>query len=368
MKYIFISAFIVVFLLLHILFYLRVIKKTSFSNKVKTALLYFSVVNFAFAMIYLYLRYVSGASSFLYYISSLSIGFTFLIFLNTVFYEIVNAISHFAPFNESKRDLFRRGSDLSFLALSSAYSIKAIDNGLKLPAIARIEVNQNIFKDTKRVVQISDMHISGLIDREFVKKSVAMINTLNADIVVITGDLIDDRIANLYKAVDELKSIKSKFGTYFILGNHEYIHNPKEILDYLTSINIKTLINENVQVDGINIIGVNDLMGNRLDVYKPNLAKAIKGIDKNLPTLLLAHQPKFIEELENFEPNLILSGHTHGGQIWPFAYLVKLIQPYLKGLHKISKKTYIYVNSGIGFWGPPMRLGSRAEITIIKWK
>jgi predicted MPP superfamily phosphohydrolase len=97
----------------------------------------------------------------------------------------------------------------------------------------------------------------------------------------------------------------------------------------------------------------------------PDIHKAFKGTNPDFKTILLAHQPKFIEELGNYTPELILSGHTHGGQIWPFEYLVRLQQPYIKGLHKLPNGSYIYVNSGIGFWGPPMRLGSQAEITYI---
>jgi hypothetical protein len=99
----------------------------------------------------------------------------------------------------------------------------------------------------------------------------------------------------------------------------------------------------------------------------PDITAAMQQIPKESPSILLAHQPKFINHLEGFTPSLILSGHTHGGQIWPFGYLVRLVQPYLKGLHTIGPNRHIYVNSGIGFWGPAMRLNSQSEITCISW-
>ncbi len=154
---------------------------------------------------------------------------------------------------------------------------------------------------------------------------------------------------------------------YYILGNHEYFHEPLKIIDFIKSTNITLLLNENKTIDalGLNVVGVTDLMGYRVSLLEPDIHKAFKGCNPEYKTILLAHQPKFIEELGAYTPELILSGHTHGGQIWPFGYLVKLQQPYVKGLHSLDNGSHIYVNSGIGFWGPPMRLASQAEIAYI---
>jgi len=151
------------------------------------------------------------------------------------------------------------------------------------------------------------------------------------------------------------------------LGNHEYFHNPEEIIKYIRTTNIKLLLNENIQIDDLklNVVGVTDLVGYRMQLFEPDIHKAFKDTNPEYKTILLAHQPKFIEYLDSYKPELILSGHTHGGQIWPFGYLVKLQQPYVKGLHTLVNGSSIYVNSGIGFWGPPMRLASQAEIAYI---
>jgi predicted MPP superfamily phosphohydrolase len=126
------------------------------------------------------------------------------------------------------------------------------------------------------------------------------------------------------------------------------------------------LENENEYIgkdgEGFNLVGVYDVMGYRLNKYMPDLNKALKN-KKNAPTILLAHQPKYIEEVSNVD--LMLSGHTHGGQIYPFKYLIKLVQPYIKGLHQHNDDLQIYINKGTGFWGPPMRLGASSEITLI---
>ena len=181
---------------------------------------------------------------------------------------------------------------------------------------------------------------------------------------------MDTKLAFAKAALDELKNLNSKFGTYFIVGNHEYFHGVKPIIDYVNSLGIKTLENENVYIgpkdNGFYLCGVYDRFGNRYGAYKPDINKALENTNTH-PTVLLAHQPKFIEEIENTVGiDLILCGHTHGGQIFPFNFLVKLQQPYVRGLNTHNEFTQVYVNKGTGFWGPPMRLGASSEITFLK--
>jgi len=182
----------------------------------------------------------------------------------------------------------------------------------------------------------------------------------------MTGDLIDTDIDSIKHAVLALTHIRSKYGVYMILGNHEYFHNPREIIDFIRRETPFTLLlNDTIVLNDlkVNIVGVTDLFGYRVKLLEPNFHKAFESINKDYPTVLLTHQPKSIELLGPYQPDLILSGHTHGGQIWPFNHLVSLQQPYVKGLHTLPYGGKIYINSGIGFWGPPMRLGSQAEIT-----
>jgi predicted MPP superfamily phosphohydrolase len=167
-----------------------------------------------------------------------------------------------------------------------------------------------------------------------------------------------------------MKNIQSKYGTYFIVGNHEYFHGVKPIIDYVNSLGIKTLENENIYIGekdkGFYLCGVYDWFGNKYGSYQPDINKALENTT-NQPTILLAHQPKYITQLETTKGiDLVLCGHTHGGQIFPFNFLVKLQQPYIKGLHTHNEFTQVYVNKGTGFWGPPMRLGASSEITILK--
>ena len=193
---------------------------------------------------------------------------------------------------------------------------------------------------------------------------------LNADSVVITGDLVDTKLEYAIPALNELKNIQSKYGTYFIVGNHEYFHGVKPIIDYVNSLGIKTLENENIYIGekdkGFYLCGVYDWFGNKYGSYQRDINKALENTS-NQPTILLAHQPKYITQVETTKGiDLVLCGHTHGGQIFPFNFLVKLQQPYIKGLHTHNEFTQVYVNKGTGFWGPPMRLGASSEITILK--
>ncbi|MGB5866953.1 MAG: metallophosphoesterase, partial [Arcobacteraceae bacterium] len=151
-------------------------------------------------------------------------------------------------------------------------------------------------------------------------------------------------------------------------GNHEYIHGVEEIIQTVNSLGIKTLENENLYIgeenSGFNLAGVYDVAGYRREHHMPDLEKALHNQDSDSPTVLLAHQPRYINEVKE-GVDLVLSGHTHGGQLYPFRVLVKIVQPYLAGLYQHNENTQIYVNKGTGFWGPPMRLGASSEITQI---
>ena len=362
--FIFFSLFLLFFFALHYLFYSRVIKKLLVSDKTKKVLTILLGLNFISNIFYVLGRYTDIVSASLYYLFSISIGISFVLLLYLVVHEFIHLFHKtLKNVDQSKRDFIKKSGDGMMLALSAGYVSTAVYEGTKEPAINVVKANLFDFS----IVQISDLHIGGLIDREFVKHSVEKINSLKADVVVITGDLIDTKIEAVKEAVLELTHIRSKQGIYYILGNHEYFHDPLEIIAFMKETNITLLLNESVTIDALklNIVGVTDLFGYRVQLLEPNIDKAFQKCNSDYKTILLAHQPKFIEELKGYKPELILSGHTHGGQIWPFNHLVKLQQPYVKGLHKLSNGSAIYVNSGIGFWGPPMRLNSQAEIAYI---
>ncbi|MCG3665048.1 metallophosphoesterase [Aliarcobacter butzleri] len=293
----------------------------------------------------------------------------FLTFIITLLHEIISFGISKTKYTKNRREFFKKGLDIGVISAVIATNVKAIDNARHVE-LEVIDVKINNLKKTYIIVQISDIHIGGLITKNFIKSMVDKINLLNADIVVITGDLVDTKLEFARPALDELKNLQSKYGTYFIVGNHEYFHGVKPIIDYVNSLGIKTLENQNVYIgekdEGFYLAGVYDRFGFRYGSYIPDINKALENCENN-PTILLAHQPKYINEIKDTKNiDLILCGHTHGGQIFPFNFLVKLEQPYVKGLHQHNDTTQVYVNKGTGFWGPPMRLGASSEITVLR--
>ena len=365
-------AMIVVMGVVHLFFYKRVAKRLHLGAQTLKILRWLVIINLLGIVGYLAGRYFVDIPTTLYFLFSLSLGIGFCFFILALLYEFIHFLIHAIPFNPKKRAFIKKTSDIAVVTLGGAYLGTAIYEGQKEPQIVPITLNQNLFTQPYRIVQISDMHIGGLIDEEFVQKTVEKINALDVDFITITGDLTDAPIGQIKQSVAHLANLRSRFGTFYIVGNHEYFHGLEDTINYIKTLGITVLENSSLMIgrenDRFNIAGLYDYFGYRKGDFVPDIGKVLSQIDSNHPTLLLAHQPKQTEKLENFKPNLILSGHTHGGQIFPFAYLVRLQQPYLKGLYEISKKEAIYVNSGIGFWGPKMRLGSSAEITLITWQ
>lgn len=356
-----------VFVLLNVYIHKRFILKLDATKKVKHYLNIFLSINFLGFIGYILARYYVNMPEWLYFLLSLPIGIMFLLFCTAVIYDASRVILSHAPISKQRRNFFKKSLDISSLLAATALSAKAMYDA-KFVKLEHVDVKLKNLVQPYKIVQLSDIHIAGLINAEFIKNIVQRVNLLNPDIVVITGDLIDIEISAAKDALNELSKLKSKYGTYFIVGNHEYFHGITKIINKVKSLGIRVLENENVYIGeascGFNLAGVYDVFGYRTNTYVPDLNKALRGVDKNSPTILLAHQPKYIKEVKN-GVDLMLSGHTHGGQIYPFRFLVKLQQPYIEGLHKHNENLQIYVNKGTGFWGPPMRLGASSEITEI---
>ncbi len=273
----------------------------------------------------MFARYNPTLPNWAYFLLSIPIGVIFLLFIATLFYEASSRILDAIPLNEKKKRLFQKKSlDITAVGVAGSVNAKAMYNAKEIE-LEKVEVKIKDLKKPYSIVQLSDVHIGGLIDKEFISNLVKRVNKLEADIVVITGDLVDTNLKYAKDALDELKNIKSKYGNYFIVGNHEYFHGVVSIIDYVNTLGFKTLENENVYIGekdkGFFLAGgVYDIFGYRIDNYKPDLNKALIGTNAS-PTVLLAHQPKFIEEVVNVD--LVLSGHTHGGQIFPFNFFSK---------------------------------------------
>lgn len=216
-----------------------------------------------------------------------------------------------------------------------------------------------------RLVQISDVHIGPLLRKEWLAGVVARVTSLAPDAVAITGDLVDGSVRELSAQVAPLAALQAPRGVYFVTGNHEYYSGHREWLAHLPSLGIRPLQNERVELaPGLHVAGIHDPTAAGTD-DPPDLDRALAGRPPGEPVVLLAHQPRQFAEAARKGVELTLSGHTHGGQIFPFTWLVRLAQPWVAGPYRAGE-SQLYVSRGTGFWGPPMRLAAPPEITLLK--
>ncbi len=216
-----------------------------------------------------------------------------------------------------------------------------------------------------RIIQVSDIHMGPTIGQDFIQTIVREVNALKPDLVAITGDLVDGTLTQLEGQTAPLKELRARDGVFFVTGNHEYYTGDvDEWLAWLSGIGIRSLRNEHITIrGGFDLAGTDDFSA-RGNGHHQDIPKALEGRGKDKPVILMAHQPRSFHEAKGLGVDLQLSGHTHGGQIYPFTYVVGLFQPYMAGLYQ-EGNSQLYVSRGTGYWGPPMRLGSPAEITEI---
>ena len=217
-----------------------------------------------------------------------------------------------------------------------------------------------------RIVQISDLHIGVLIRKPMIKMIVEKVNALDPDLVVITGDLVDEEASHLDGLSDELKKIRSKNGVLACTGNHEFYAGVEMAEKWASKAGIEFLRNTSRLIGGgLTVYGRDDPASSFSGLKPPTLDGMIGSTTKQTPVILLQHQPREFEKAASLGVDIMLSGHTHKGQIFPIEYISKLIYPRQYGRYTLGDST-MYVSSGAGTWGPPMRLGASPEIVLIK--
>jgi uncharacterized protein len=220
------------------------------------------------------------------------------------------------------------------------------------------------------IAQISDLHVGPTIKRRFVERIVERVNRLEADVVAITGDIVDGSVRELAHHAEPLGRLASRHGTYVVTGNHEYYSGVHGWVRELRRLGTRVLLNEHVVLDhdgaAIALAGVTDWSGHHFDpAHASDPHAAAAGAPERAPRILLAHQPRSVASARDAGFDLQLSGHTHGGQFWPWNLFVRLQQPFTAGLNRVGR-TWLYVSRGTGYWGPPMRFGIPSEITRIR--
>jgi predicted MPP superfamily phosphohydrolase len=222
--------------------------------------------------------------------------------------------------------------------------------------------------DGLRIAVVADIHLGPTLGRRHTERIVRLINEQEPDLVAIVGDLVDGTVAELGDDAAPLADLVSRHGSFFVTGNHEYYSGFGPWVAELERLGVQPLRNERVEIGAgsavLDLAGVNDPTGEQ-EGDAPDYDRALGGRDPQRPVVLLAHQPVQVHEAARHGVDLQLSGHTHGGQIYPFDYLIRLQQPVISGLGRFGD-TQLYVTNGAGFWGPPVRVGAPPEITMIE--
>jgi predicted MPP superfamily phosphohydrolase len=286
-------------------------------------------------------RFGNALTKLLYVLASHWMGVGILLLTCLVAFEVINIIVK----------IQKPYGGIAVLAITSIASIYAMINA-RILHIRTVDVPATV---NMNIAQLSDIHL-GSVSGKFLSRIVEKTNSLNPDVVVITGDLVDSHHRLDGAALARLNDLSAP--VFFVLGNHERYAGLANVLSLLETTKVRTLRNESVTLDGLQIIGIDD---------ENNVADRLKNIEID-PTkfaVLLYHRPEGLKAASKAGIDLMLSGHTHNGQIFPFNFYLRRLFPHIKGLYRYEN-LQLYVSTGTGTWGPRMRLGSKSEIILLK--
>jgi hypothetical protein len=294
---------------------------------------------------------------------SLWLGFAFVALTLVALSDVVVLVA--APAADTTVLRWRAGLVLATSAALVLVGMRAAFD----PVIRRVTVAIDRWPaalDGFRIVQLSDVHIGPILGRTFAADLVRRVGELEPDLVVVTGDLVDGSVERLRDEVEPFAGLQARHGVAFVTGNHDYYSHADPWCARVTELGMDVMRNRWrwIEADGARfaLAGVDDHRGDPLRGGGSDLERALAGIPDDAAVVLLAHDPTTFVAAARQPVDLQISGHTHGGQIWPFSALVRIAVPFLAGLYRRGR-AQLYVSRGTGFWGPPMRIGARGEIT-----
>lgn len=300
-----------------------------------------------------------------------AIGFFSSLFVLTLLRDVVLLVAR--PFIASERAWIAPSAQATLL-LTFLMTIAGLIIARRRPTVVKIDIPVMGLPQALHgfsIAQISDVHVGPTIKRGFVEGVVRRVNALKADMVAVTGDLVDGSVQHLSAHTAPLAALAARHGAYFVTGNHEYYSGEGAWTAEIRRLGLRVLKNEHVVLthDGASLVlaGVTDYSAHHFDpAQRSDPAAALYGAPANAGArILLAHQPSSAAAAEQAGFDVQISGHTHGGQFWPWNLFVRFFQPFTGGLHRL-KNLSVYVSRGTGYWGPPNRFGVPSEITHIR--
>lgn len=271
----------------------------------------------------------------------------------------------------SRRMLLRRAAAITAGLAATGISGYGVSRAYGTPKVERLTVplaKLDRRADGLRVAVVADLHVSPTYGAGAVARVVDLLNDLSPDVVTLVGDMVTSEVGRVRDGLAPLSRVRGRYGVYAVTGNHEYYTGHEEWVEAAEELGLRVLRNQRVEIAHrggvIDLAGVNDRDGDRY-ADPPDYEAALGDRDPSRPVLLMAHQPVQVHRAAEYGVDLQVSGHTHGGQVYPFDYLVRLEQPVVSGLARVDG-TLLYVTNGAGFWGPPMRVGADPEVTLLE--
>lgn len=298
------------------------------------------------------------------------LGLIFMLFLWFFFAWLLRTIVGLIP---GLPEMHKKYWVLTVTLLVFGMAAWGMIQGLRPPRTVRYTIDRREhfgLDRSLRIVQLSDMHLGSSLGTDFLRDVINRTEELNPDLILITGDLVDMDLRNFKTMTPLLRELKAPMGTFAVTGNHEYISSVHGFLETMRQAGIPVLQNQLVHLEtGLQLAGVNDLSANQMSPRHKgsDVNFALKNYDPSYPCILMSHQPAGLDTAVAKGVDLILSGHTHSGQVFPFHLFVRMAFKYITGNHQLGPKTNLIISNGTGFWGPPMRLMAPAQIVLVEF-